>query len=117
VYYSTNGTAWSKASTTEQVAGNTVGFLTVSTRVGTSGPVFLVGADGGGFYTLNAVSGTLSRFSDVTVTGLYAGAVRRILVDLTNNPNTVFFGTAGTGLWRATFDPAGGTVVSGWIHE
>jgi hypothetical protein len=117
VYYSNDGTNWSRASTGDQVSGSVVGFLTVSTRVGTTGPVFLVGADGAGFYTLNVGSGTLSKFSDVTVTGLYAGAVRRILVDLTNNPNTVFFGAAGTGLWRANFDPATGFVNSSWIHE
>jgi hypothetical protein len=47
------------------------------------------------------------------VTGLYAGAVRKILV----NGSTVLMGTAGTGLWRATFDPALGEVNSTWIHE
>lgn len=116
VYYSQDGSAWSKASTSDQVIGSVVGFLTVSTRVGTSGPVFLVGADGAGFYTLNVANNTLSKFSDVTVTGLYAGAVRRILVDPAHS-NTVFMGTAGTGLWRANFDPATGSVNSSWIHE
>jgi hypothetical protein len=116
VYYSTNGTAWSKATTGDQVAGRSVGFLTVSAQVGSVGPVYLVGADGAGFYTLNVGNNTLSRFSDVTVTGLYAGAVRRMLVDPAHS-NTVFMGTAGTGLWRANFDPAAGAVNSSWIHE
>ncbi len=78
--------------------------------------IYLVGADGLGFYTLNVTNNILTKFSDVTVTGLYAGAVRRMLVDQTQN-NTVFMGTAGTGLWRATFDPATGAVNSTWIHE
>jgi len=114
VYWSTNGTAWPKAGTSDEINGHQVAFLTVSTRVGVpaSGDVFLVGADGAGYYTLNTGNGDLSRFSDVTVTGLYAGAVRRILVD----GSTVFMGAAGTGLWRATFDPAG-EVNSTWIHE
>ena len=84
------------------------------------GIIFLVGADGAGFYTLNVTNGNLERFSDVTVTGLYTGAVRRILVDPSPAQNyTVFMGTAGTGLWRANFDPATGEVSpsSTWIHE
>jgi hypothetical protein len=118
VYYSTDGTSWVKAGTSDSVNGRQVGFLTVSARVGVSGPgdVFLVGADGAGYYTLDVANGTVDRFSDVTVTGLYAGAVRKILVDPAQS-NTVFMGTAGTGLWRATFDPATGQVNSTWIHE
>ena len=120
VYYSQNGTAWARASTSDQINGYTVSLLNVSAQVGNNGPgpVYLVGADGLGFYTLNVQNNTLSRFSDVTVTGLYAGAVRRILVDPIHN-NLVFMGTAGTGLWRANFDPATGLVAPGssWIHE
>jgi hypothetical protein len=118
VYYTTDGVTWTKATTTDEVNGRSVGFLTVSTHVDTagSGVIYLVGADGLGFYTLNITNNTLTKFSDVTVTGLYAGAVRRMLVDPTQN-NTVFMGTAGTGLWRATFDPATGAVNSTWIHE
>jgi len=117
VYYY-NGTTWARATTTDEVNGRLVGFLTVSTHVDTagSGVIYLVGADGLGFYTLNVTNNILTKFSDVTVTGLYAGAVRRMLVDQTQN-NTVFMGTAGTGLWRATFDPATGAVNSTWIHE
>lgn len=117
VYYSDdNGATWTTADTNDDINGRSIEFLTVSTHVDTSavpGHKYLVGADGAGFYTLNTGNGHLSRFSDVTVTGLYAGSVRRILVDET----TVFMGTAGTGLWRAEFDPATGEVNSTWIHE
>lgn len=115
VYYYDGVTSWARARTGDNLNGRQVGFLTVSTRAGNVGlgkDIFLVGADGAGYYTLNTGNGNLSRFSDVTVTGLYAGAVRRILVD----GSTVFMGAAGTGLWRATFDPAG-EVNSTWIHE
>ena len=114
VYYN-NGVSWAKTGTSDTVNGRQVGFLTVSARVGAAGPgdVFLIGADGAGYYTLTTLDNTVTKFSDVTVTGLYAGAVRKILVD----GSTVFMGTAGTGLWRAIFDPALGQVNSAWVHE
>lgn len=116
VYYSTDGVTWIKTGTSDTVNGHQVAFLTVSARVGHNGPgadFFVIGADGAGYYTLNVALNRVDRFSDVTVTGLYAGSVRKILVD----GSTVFMGTAGTGLWRATFDPALGQVNSTWIHE
>ena len=114
VYYN-NGVSWAKTGTSDTVNGRQVGFLTVSARVGAAGPgdVFLIGADGAGYYTLTTLDNTVTKFSDVTVTGLYAGAVRKILVD----GSTVFMGTDGTGLWRAIFDPALGQVNSAWVHE
>jgi hypothetical protein len=115
VYYY-NGVTWTNASTDDQLNSRPIIFLTVSTQVGADGPTYLVGADGAGFYYLNVADNSLSRYSDVTVTGLYAGSVRRILVDLPNS-NTVFMGTAGTGLWRARFDPATGGSPSTWVHE
>ena len=128
VYFSTNaGGVWSHIQTGDQVSnGNngTIGFLTVSQEVGSAGPVYLVGSDGNGFYFLTLTPGvTLARFSDVTQTGLYQGAVRRILVD---NPrsNLVFFGMASTGpgyysgvsegLWRNFFDPVAGSAPVGF---
>jgi hypothetical protein len=118
VYYSAQNpaVAWFKGGTTDALNGRQVGFLTVSARVGNNGPgvdFFLIGADGAGYYTLDVANNRVDRFSDVTVTGLYTGAVRKMLVD----GSTVFMGTAGTGLWRATFDPALGQVNSTWIHE
>jgi len=137
VYYSTNsGAGWNHYTTGDQATnGNTgvVGFLTVSQQVGSSGPVYLVGSDGNSFYYLN-LGGTgtfasgLSRFSDVTQTGLYAGAVRRILVDYgSGRGNLVFFGMASSGpsyvagpsegLWRSSFDPTTGALSGTWVHD
>ena len=120
VYYY-NGSAWNKASTSDSINSRSIIFLTVSTNIDTSAPpgtgvIYIAGADGAGFYYLNLSNNSLARFSDVTVTGLYAGAVRRVLVDPVQN-NTVFLGTAGTGLWRANFDPSTGAVISTWIQE
>jgi hypothetical protein len=136
VYYSTDkGSTWNHVTTGDQVSnGNTgvIGFLTVSQEVGSTGPVYLVGSDGNGFYfltmSLTPANVSLVRFSDVTQTGLYQGAVRRIMVDAANN-NLVFLGNASTGpgyyagvsegLWRNYFDPVTGQVKSGstWVHE
>jgi hypothetical protein len=118
VYVSSNGTTWTLFTTADLLNGTVVGFLTVSQAVSANGPVYLVGTDGNGFYYLNvgASNGTigagLSRFSDVTVTGLYAGAVHRILVD---GP-LVFMGALATGLWRSSFDVLTGQAGT-WIHE
>jgi hypothetical protein len=121
VYFSPdNGVTWTAFQTADQVNGANVHFLTVSQPVGTTGPIYLVGSDGLGFYYLNispyatsTFAKGLTRFSDVTVTGLYAGAVRRIMKDGT----LVFMGTAGTGLWRSTFDVTTGSLSGSWIHE
>jgi len=118
VYFSNNGSTWIRVGTSDQINSRSIIFLTVSTHIDTSTPgnTFIVGADGAGFYFLNLAAGTLSRFSDVTVTGLYAGSVRRVLVDPIQN-NLVFLGTAGTGLWRTNFDPATGMTPGTWIQE
>ncbi|HYW83116.1 MAG TPA: hypothetical protein VFB30_07670, partial [Spirochaetia bacterium] len=118
VYFSNNGSTWIRVGTSDQINSRSIIFLTVSTHIDTStlGNTFIVGADGAGFYFLNLAAGTLSRFSDVTVTGLYAGSVRRVLVDPIQN-NLVFLGTAGTGLWRTNFDPATGMTPGTWIQE
>ena len=131
VYYSTDGiSTWGSVPTNDQVNQAVVGFLNVSAQVGlkpaltlpvTPNPVYtyLVGSDGLGYYYLTLTLGgtpTLTRYSDVTVTGLYAGSVRRILVDLPNG-NTVLMGNNATGLWRATFNSTTGAVSSSWVHE
>ena len=79
------------------------------------GNVYLVGADGWGYYYLNVAAAHFTRFNDSTIL-LYSAAVRRILVDLVGRDNSVFMGTAGGGLWRASFNN-GAPDANGWIHE
>jgi hypothetical protein len=116
VYVMNTSSAWTSYTTSDQVNSLVVGFLTVSQAIASN--LYLVGSDGNGFYYLNVgAAGTfvngLTRFSDVTVTGLYAGAIRRVLIDPAQ-ANLVFLGAAGTGLWRSSF--ATGQAGT-WIHE
>jgi hypothetical protein len=117
VYYSWNsGSGWIRFPP-DTISSNTVGYLCVA------GPVdpptndkYVVGADGGGYSTISIGGQTMTRFNDATIL-LYSAAVRRILVDSVPIVS-VFMGTAGGGLWRATFnngvvDPS----TVGWIHE
>ncbi len=109
--YHGTGAAWTQI-VAPVVGSATVALLTVSGPVDLGGDKYLVGSDGFGYFTLSVSAGTLARFSDSTI-GLYAASVRRILVD----GSTVFMGTNGAGLWRATFDTAAGAVSSAWTHE
>lgn len=113
VYYSPDrGSTWIQFEP-DSISSNTVGYLTVAGPVDGS-DIYLVGADGYGYYYLSVSGRTLTRFNDSTIL-LYSAAVRRILID----PGiSVFMGTAGGGLWRATF-PTGTSTPdnNGWIHE
>jgi hypothetical protein len=104
---------WSQAPA-DDVNGNTVEYLAVAGPVNGAGNKYLVGSDGYGYYTLDISTMKLTRFDDNTIL-LYSSAVRRILVDGT----TVLMGTAGNGLWSATFNPATGDLASdtAWVHE
>ncbi len=114
VWYTYNGgTTW------YQVAAPSINSVTGS-LLGIAGPlaggsVYVVGSDGFGYFTLSGTSagggGTLTRFSDSTI-ALYSASVRRVLVD----GSTVFLGTNGLGLWRASLDGTG-TLVGSWTHE
>jgi hypothetical protein len=97
-----------------QVSGVTVPFLTATGPSDAGGSIYLAGTDGYGYYYLDWVAKTLTRFDTSTI-GLYNAAVRRILVDGT----TVFMGTSGAGLWRGTFESATGKLpaANAWVHE
>jgi hypothetical protein len=109
---------WSKYGP-DNINGNTVGYLCVAGPVDApsgTGHVYLVGADGWGYYYLDVTGSTITRFNDATIL-LYSAAVRRILVDLSvPGQNSVFMGTAGGGLWRSSFNN-GAPDGNGWIHE
>ena len=81
---------------------------------------YLVGAEGYGYFTIDMTPATptLNRFPTSTI-DLYSDSVRKILVDTSTAPYTVFIGTNGKGLWRASFDSGAGDLVSGtaWTHE
>ncbi|MGA2479969.1 MAG: hypothetical protein ABSG63_14555 [Spirochaetia bacterium] len=117
IYYSPDGgTTWGQYGP-DNINNNTVGYLCVAgpvDAVSPGGNLYLVGADGWGYYYLNVSAGTFTRYNDST-TLLYSAAVRRILVDPAGN-NSVFMGTAGGGLWRASFN-SGAPDANGWIHE
>jgi hypothetical protein len=122
VYYSSNngvGGTWSQYGP-DSINGNTVGYLCVAGPVDNTsgGKEYLVGADGYGYYYMYVPPATPSftRYNDSTIL-LYSTAIRRIMVD-SRTIWSVFMGTAGGGLWRATFNggvPDPSTV--GWIHE
>jgi hypothetical protein len=122
IYYSTNsGTTWSDIPA-PVVSSVTVGFLTVAGPVDAASNLYLAGADGYGYYTINMTTPstpTLTRFATSTI-DLYGDSVSKILVDSsTPSPWTVFMGTNGKGLWRASFDSSTGDLISGsaWTHE
>jgi hypothetical protein len=110
VYYN-DGITWAQYGPDNQNS-YTVGYLCVGGPVGVASK-YVVGSDGYGYYYLDVVAGSFTRFNDATIL-LYSAAVRRILVDTSNN--SVFMGTAGGGLWRATFN-SGVPDANGWIHE
>jgi hypothetical protein len=118
VFFSPNqGVSWIHYQA-DNVNNTTVGYLAVAGSVDNpavpgAGDVYLVGADGYGYYYLSISLGTMTRFNDSTIL-LYSAAVRRILIDPANL--SVFMGTAGGGLWRSTFYN-GAPDNNGWIHE
>jgi len=103
-----------------QVAAPTVN-STVMPVLSIAGPIdagndkYLVGTDAAGFYTLSLGAGSLTRSTDSTI-ALYAASIRRILVDTNAGVSTVFMGTNGAGLWRASFDSTG-SLSSTWTQE
>jgi hypothetical protein len=113
VYLRDSAAIWSQIAA-DVINGNKVPYLTVAGPVDGAGDKYLVGSDGYGYYTLSASAKTVARFSDNTI-ALYTTAVRRILTDSA----TVFMGTSGNGLWRATFDLSTGALKTdtAWIHE
>jgi hypothetical protein len=119
VFYSSNsGGTWAQYGP-DHINSNTVGYLCVAGPADTAGgDEYLAGADGYGYYYMNVAAGTFSRFNDSTIL-LYNAAVRRILIDLTvPGRNSVFMGTAGGGLWRASFNSGSpDPTLYGWIHE
>lgn len=120
VYYSMNGgSTWTKA-TTNGNTSYTVGFLCVAGPVDLNHTVYLLGSDSGvggafGFFSFVPSTIGLSRFGGLSYS-LYASAVRRILVDQTNN--LVAMGTINNGLWVTIgIDTTGGFGSSTWTQE
>jgi hypothetical protein len=119
LYYSTDaGTTWTRVS--QQIGGYNVGFLCVSGAVDTGHTTYLLGTDSGtggafGFYSFVPSTNSLNRFGGLSYS-LYYSAVRRILVDITNN--FVAMGTINNGLWATTpVDPSGGFGSNTWTQE
>lgn len=111
IYFS-NAAAWAQVAA-PVINAVTVSLLTIVGPVDAGNTRYLVGAEGYGYYTLDATTSELTRFADATIP-LYTSSVGRILVEGT----TVFMGTHGNGLWRATFDGTGAPAAGGaWAHE
>jgi hypothetical protein len=122
LYFSINGGAtWANASTTANTSYN-VGFLCFAGPVDPSThTTYLVGSDSGtggafGFFSFVPSNvGSLTRFAGLSYS-LYASAVRRILVDPTNN--LVAMGTINNGLWVTVgIDTTGGFGSNTWTQE
>lgn len=122
IFYSLNsGSTWINLTDSPSGSSSTypAGFLCVAGPVDTGTRYYLAGSDGFGYYTLDTVGSTWTRFGDSTIL-LYTSSVRRIVVDTAGQGN-VLIGTNRNGLWRAVFDTTTGTVLNGtnqyWIHE
>jgi hypothetical protein len=104
VFYSTDGgSTWNEAQSNAGTSYN-AGFLGVAGPVDLGHTTYLVGADSGyggsfGFFYFVPSSITLQRFNGISYS-LYASAVRRIMVDITNN--IIAMGTINNGLWVTT---------------
>jgi hypothetical protein len=120
IYYSLDrGGTWNHIAAPSPSGTTAVAsFLCAAGPVDTAADKYLLGTDGYGYYTLSLTGtgsgATLTRYGSTSV-ALYGQSVRTMLVD----GSSVFMGTNTHGLWRATFDPATGGLVSGttWSHE
>ena len=125
IFYTLNGgSTWTRINA-DQPSGsaNPVSYLSVGGPVDVSAGnvVYLVGADGFGYYTLNiSGGGSWSRFGDSTIL-LFTASVANIFVDQSFGQCNVLLGTNAQGVWRAVFDSTLGAVINGtnqyWIHE
>jgi len=121
LYYSVNPSSsgpWTHLS--QQIGGYNVGFLCAAGPVDSGRTTYLLGTDSGtggafGFYSFVPSSNALNRFGGLSYS-LYYSAIRRILVDLSNN--FVAMGTINNGLWATVpVDPTGGFGGNTWTQE
>ncbi len=119
-YTVTNGSSWIHIDADQPGTANPLSYLCVAGPVDSGKSLYLVGSDGGGYYTLNVSAGTWSRFGDTTIL-LYFASVANILVDNNGGQENVLFGTNAQGVWRGVFDTNLGEILTGtnqyWIHE
>jgi hypothetical protein len=114
IYFSSDGATWAHIGADLNGSAQ-MAYLCAAGPVDPGNNIYLVGADGFGYYTLNFGAGSWSRFGDTTIL-LYTSSVSRIVFD---GPNSnVLMGTNLNGLWRGVFDSTG-ALASGqsWTHE
>ncbi len=120
LFYSVNGGGtWSEATSNAGTSYN-AGFLCVAGPVDSGHTTYLAGGDSGyggafGFFYFQPASITLQRFNGLSYS-LYASAIRRIIVDITNN--IVAMGTVNNGLWvTSPVQPNGVFDSNTWTQE
>jgi hypothetical protein len=98
-------------------SGNTVSYFGISGPVaGPSGPLYLIGSDGYGYYSLSKNDNTIARSADTTMItlALYTASIKKLVVDGTLSPANVFACTVNGGLWKGVVDSTNPSGVFVW---